>query len=183
MTTPLAVFHVSGWCPSRIYVRTICVICCSSHCQNTLTMSADIRSSPGAEVLAALLSSAPTSCALMCSNARPPSLGSYLPGGPWGKWALRIACLRSWRPSAIDQSSATNIWPALLMRGAVYTVAVHTSLPFASCRNRFEHSLFAFRIALRRFRLDSYTPNTGWPPSFRTHLPPELGQIFGSPPL
>jgi len=41
-----------------------------------------------------------------------------------------------------------STWPALPILTEVYLVAVHTLLPSASCRNLFQKSFFALRMAL-----------------------------------
>ena len=67
-----------------------------------------------------------------------------------------MACSRSWRPSATLPSSSVSDCPALSIFGSVYPVAVHTSLPSAPWRNRFQPSLFAFLMVCRSSRQASW---------------------------
>ena len=82
------------------HTRTSCVIRCLYHCQNTLMMSAEILPSPGANVLAAFPSSAPTSRASIRSKARPPSWSlaswwAFREVGPQGQPFALMAVLRN----------------------------------------------------------------------------------------
>ena len=149
-----------------MHACTSWVICCLSHCLNTLMIPADIRSSPGAEVLAAAPRRDPTSWVLTLSKASPPCAGLKTPSGPGGKCTCRIACSRSWQPSAMKPSSLTSTWPVLLIRGVVYAATVHTLFPSASCRNRFQQSLFAFLIACRNSCLATLTYDIRATPHF-----------------
>jgi len=39
ITSPFAIFQISGWKRSRIHARAICMIRCLSHCRKTLSMT------------------------------------------------------------------------------------------------------------------------------------------------